>query len=64
MARRLCYKFLATSLKEIEASALSTDISGIHSPSIISGDKIRPALLLKTNDDCLKVLEPTVGLNQ
>ena len=37
------------------------DIPGFSNPSIITGDKHRPDLLLTTKDNCLYILELTVG---
>ena len=53
--------FLATSLKVVEGSSLYADIPGFPSPSIITGDALRPDLLLKTKDNCLYILELTIG---
>ena len=53
--------FLATSLKVVEGSSLYADIPGFPSPSIITGDALRPDLLLKTKDNCLYLLELTIG---
>ena len=54
--------FLAISLRLINRSSLYEDIPGFYSPSIITGDQLRQDLLLKTNDNSLYVLEPTVGV--
>ena len=53
--------FLATSLKAIEGSSLFADIPGFSSPSIITGDNLRPDLLLRTKENILYVLELTIG---
>lgn len=53
--------FLATSLKAVNGSSLYAYIHGFHSPSIISGDELRPDLPLKTNNKFLYILELTVG---
>ena len=37
------------------------DLLGFSNPSIKTGDKHRPALLLTTKDNCLYILELTVG---
>ncbi len=37
------------------------DLPGFSNPSIITGDKHRPDLLLMTKDNCLYILELTVG---
>ena len=51
----------ATSLKVVEGSSLYADIPGFPSPSITTGDDLRPDLLLKTKDNCLYILELTIG---
>ena len=53
--------FLATSLKAIEGSSLFADIPSFSSPSIITGDNLRPDLLLRTKENILYVLELTIG---
>ena len=53
--------FLATSFKVVKGSSLFADIPGFPSPSIITGDNLRPDLLLKTKDTCLYSLELTIG---
>ena len=53
--------FLATSLKAVEGSSLYVDIPGFPSPSIVTGDGLRPDLLLKTKDNCLYILELMIG---
>ena len=40
---------------------LYVDVPGFHNPSIITGDEYRPDLLLMTRDNCLYILELTVG---
>ena len=55
---------LATSLKIVEGSLLYADIPGFPSPSIITGDDLRPDLLLKTKDNCLYILELTIGFQK
>ena len=55
--------FLATSLKVVEGSSLYADIPGFPSPSIITGDDIRPDLLLKTKDNCLYIMELTISFD-
>ena len=53
--------FLATSFQAINGSSLYADLPGFLSPSIITGDHLRPDLLLKTKENCLYVLELTIG---
>ena len=52
---------LATSLKVVEGSLLYADIPGFPSPSIVTGDDLRPGLLLKTKENCLYIMELTTG---
>ncbi len=40
---------------------LYVDLPGFLNPSIVTGDKYRPDLLLTTKDNCLYILELTVG---
>ena len=53
--------FLATSLKVVEGSSMYADIPGFPSPSITTGHDLRPDLLLHTKDNCLYILELTIG---
>ena len=53
--------FLATPFQAINGSSLYADLPGFLSPSIITGDQLRPDLLLKTKENCLYVLELTIG---
>ena len=53
--------FLATSFQAINGSSLYTDLPGFLSPSIITGYRLRPHLLLKTKENCLYVLELAIG---
>ena len=53
--------FLATSFQAINGSSLYADLPGFLSPSIITGDQLRPDLLLKTKENCPYVLELTMG---
>jgi hypothetical protein len=42
-------------------STLYADIPGFVNPSVITGDRLRPDLLLVTENRCLYILELTVG---
>ena len=53
--------FLATFLNVVEGSSLYADIPGFPSPSTIAGNDLRPDLLLHTKDNCLYILELTIG---
>ena len=54
-------QFIANSLQSIVGSTLYVDLPGFLSPCIITGDTLRPELLLVTADRKLFVLELTVG---
>ena len=49
------------SLKAVNESTIYADIPGFLSPSIITGENLRPDLLLRTNNNYLYILELTVG---
>ena len=49
--------FLTTSLKAVNESTIYADIPGYLSPSIITGENLRPDLLLNTNNNYPYVLE-------
>ena len=49
--------FLATALKVVEGSSLFVHTQGFPSRSIITGDDLRPDLLLKTKDNSLYIVE-------
>ena len=53
--------FIASILQPVHYNNLYVDLPGFHNPSIITGDEYRPDLLLKTKDDCLYILELSVG---
>ena len=48
-------------LQPINSNNLYVDLPGFFSPSIVTGNEHRPDLLLTTNDNCLYILELTVG---
>ena len=52
--------FIASSLLNVERSKLYVDLPGFVSPSVITGDQLRPELLLATEDNVLYILELTV----
>ena len=54
-------QFIANSLQSIVGSTLHVDLPGFRSPCIITGDTLRPDLLLVTEDRKLFLLELTVG---
>ena len=53
--------FLATSFQAVQGSILHADLPGFLSPCIITGDNLRPDLLLTTANNILYILELTVG---
>ena len=54
--------FLAQTLQSVHGYNLFADLPGFKSPSVITGDKFRPDLLLTcSNDSILYVVELTVG---
>ena len=53
--------FIASILQPVHYNNLYVDLPGFHNPSIITGDEYQPDLLLKTKDDCLYIVELTVG---
>ena len=54
-------QFIAKSLKSIPDSVLYVDLPGYITPSVISGNSLRPDLLLTVSSKCLYILELTVG---
>ncbi len=61
MAARLYFNILAKTLMCVNNSKLFVDLPEYRSPSIITGDKYRPDMLLVTSDNTLYVAELTVG---
>ena len=53
--------FIATNLQTIRNSCLYVDLQGYKSPSIITGEAYRPDLLLSISNECLYIVELTVG---
>ncbi|CAB4021333.1 Hypothetical predicted protein [Paramuricea clavata] len=53
--------FLASTLTAVKNSTLYAYIPGFMNPSVITGDRLRPDLLLVTENRCLYILELTVG---
>ena len=53
--------FLATNLQSVSGSSLYVDLPGYNSPSVITGDRFRPDLLLSFSNECLYIAELTVG---
>ena len=53
--------FLASTFTAIQNSRLFVDLPGFLNPSVLSGDNLRPDLLLAIENKCLYILELTVG---
>ena len=53
--------FIASSLQCIKGATLFVDLPSFPSPSVITGDSLRPDLLLETADKILYILELTIG---
>ena len=56
--------FLVTSFQAINGSSLYADLPGFLCPSIITGDQLSPDVLLKTKENCMYVLELTIGFEK
>ena len=54
--------FLASPLACVKNSKIYVDLAGFLSPSVLTGDSLRPYPLLKVENKCLCILELTVGL--
>ena len=54
-------KFLAQTLPSLQPSKLFVDLPGYLSPSILTGESLRPDMLLSIEDKCLYIMELTVG---
>jgi len=53
--------FVAASLQSVKVATLVVDLPSFRSPSVITGDTLRPDLLLETTDNILHILELTIG---
>ena len=53
--------FIAQTLQSINCAKLYVDLPGYLSPCSITGDKLRPHILLSTADNILYIIELTVG---
>ena len=54
-------KFLAQTLPSLQPCKLFVDLPGHLSPSILTGESLRPDMLLSIEDKCLYIIELTVG---
>ncbi len=52
---------IVSSLLDVERSKMYVDLPGFISPSVITGDELRPDLLLTIENNILYILELTVG---
>ena len=55
------FHLIALSLQGVTGTTLYADLPGFISPSVITGDNLRPDLLLTFKNTCLYILELTVG---
>ena len=53
-------KFLPEALQTIQNAKLYVDLPGYHSPCIVTGNNLRPDILLSTTDNILYIIELTV----
>ena len=53
--------FIASTLKYVQNSVLYADLPDCINPSVTTGDKLRPDLLLILNKKCIYILELTIG---
>lgn len=53
--------FIASSLNSVQNYSLYADIPGYISPSVLTGDRLRPDLLVTIENKCIYILELTVG---
>ena len=52
---------IASILKSVNHSNLYADLPGYISPSVITGNELRPDLLITLENKCIYMLELTVG---
>ena len=53
--------FIANPLQSFQSSTMYVYVPGFTSPSVVTGNKHQPDLLLTTKHNCLYILELTVG---
>ena len=53
--------FIASTIKSVKACNIYADLPGFISPSVITGDKLRPDLVLTLTTKCIYILELTIG---
>ena len=54
-------KFLAQTLPSLQLSNFYIDLPGYLSPSILTGESVRPDMFLSIENECLYIIELTVG---
>ena len=54
-------KLIASTLQSVQHCDLYADLPGYVSPSVVTGDKLRPDLLITLENKCIYVLELTIG---
>ena len=53
--------FIALTVKSVEHLNLYADLPGNVSPSVLTGDELRPDLLVTLGNKCIYILELTLG---
>ena len=53
--------FIASIIKSVKACNIYADLPAFISPSVITGDKLRPDLVLTLTTKCIYILELTIG---
>ena len=54
-------QFIASTFQTIKGASLFAGLPGFLTPSVITGDSLRPDLLLEVHSKCLYILELTIG---
>ena len=59
--RNSVLQFIASTFQTIKGASLFADLLGFVTPSVSTGDSLRPDLLLEVHNKCLYILELTIG---
>ena len=54
-------QFITSIFQIMEGASLFVDLPGLVSPTVITGDSLRPDLLLEVHNKCLYILELIIG---
>ena len=52
---------LLFSIQSAQYSNLYVDLPGYNNPSVLTGDKLRPDMLITLQNKCIYILELTIG---